>query len=545
MSTYFAILTEVGEAKLANAIALGQTLKLKNLAVGDGNGNLPMPSRTQKALVHEVRRAGLNQLTIDPANASQIIVEQVLPEDVGGWWIREIGIYDEAGDLCAVANCPPSYKPLMTEGSGRTQVVRIVLIVASTAAIELKIDPSVILATRKYVDDQDITVRAYSDAQLAKHLAAVDPHPLLAKIAYVDQQDTSARAYADQQLAAHLNAADPHPLLAKITYVDQQDTSARAYGDQQLAKHLAAADPHPLLAKIAYVDQQDASARAYGDQQLAGHLNAANPHPQLAQRSYVDQRDNDVIVYGDQRLAGHQASADPHPQYSMKTVATPPKFDESNRLVNAEFVQRAQGNMVQYRDVLESRTLTAQDMGCALYFPYAGKVLTIPTPASLGIPPNSGKCVKFFGLVNAGTLVAAAGVTIGFDVSMVQSITIKVGQYLTLMETGTNVWQVIDSTAEMWRNADFASALAINGYQKMAGGMIIQKGLVLTSSASEFVRFTFPIRFPGTENPTVVVSPINGGTQLYSAWHGTPTASHVDIKGSEPAMYIDVLAIGY
>ena len=101
MSTYFAILTEVGEAKLANAIALGQTLKLKNLAVGDGNGNLPMPSRTQKALVREVRRAGLNQLTIDPANTSQIIVEQVLPEDVGGWWIREIGIFDEAGDLCA------------------------------------------------------------------------------------------------------------------------------------------------------------------------------------------------------------------------------------------------------------------------------------------------------------------------------------------------------------------------------------------------------------------------------------------------------------
>ena len=155
MSTYFAILTQVGEAKLANAIALGQTLKLKKMGVGDGNGALPIPDRMQKALVHEVRRADLNQLAIDPANASQIIVEQVLPEDVGGWWLREIGIYDEAGDLCAVANCPPSYKPLMAEGSGRTQVVRVVLIVASTAAIELKIDPSVVLATRKYADEQD------------------------------------------------------------------------------------------------------------------------------------------------------------------------------------------------------------------------------------------------------------------------------------------------------------------------------------------------------------------------------------------------------
>lgn len=177
MSTYFAILTQVGEAKLANAIALGQTLKLKKMGVGDGNGALPTPDRAQKALVREMRRADLNQLAIDPANASQIIVEQVLPENVGGWWIREIGIYDEAGDLCAVANCPPSYKPVMAEGSARTQVVRVVLIVASTAAIELKIDPAIILATRQYVDEQIITVRAYSDEQLAKHLAAADPHP--------------------------------------------------------------------------------------------------------------------------------------------------------------------------------------------------------------------------------------------------------------------------------------------------------------------------------------------------------------------------------
>lgn len=170
MSTYFAVLTQVGEAKLANAIALGQTLKLKKMGVGDGNGALPIPDRMQKALVHEVRRADLNQLAIDQANASQIIVEQVLPEDVGGWWLREIGIYDEAGDLCAVANCPPSYKPLMVEGSGRTQVVRVVLIVASTAAIELKIDPSVVLATRKYADDKA------AEAVMA-HEAKANPHP--------------------------------------------------------------------------------------------------------------------------------------------------------------------------------------------------------------------------------------------------------------------------------------------------------------------------------------------------------------------------------
>ncbi|MCC7641426.1 MULTISPECIES: phage tail protein [unclassified Janthinobacterium] len=164
MSTYFAILTQVGEAKLANAIALGQTLKLKKMGVGDGNGALPIPDRMQKALVREVRRADLNQLAIDPANPSQIIAEQVLPEEVGGWWIREIGLYDEAGDLCAVANCPPSYKPVMAEGSARTQVVRVVLIVASTAAIELKIDPSIVLATRGYVEQYAAKIGHQHDA---------------------------------------------------------------------------------------------------------------------------------------------------------------------------------------------------------------------------------------------------------------------------------------------------------------------------------------------------------------------------------------------
>lgn len=153
--TYFALITNVGAAKLANATALGTTLKITHLAVGDGGGAVPTPDATRTALVNEVRRAPLNSLSTDPSNASQIIAEQVIPESVGGWWIREMGLYDEAGSLIAYANCAPSYKPQLAEGSGRTQTVRIVLIVSSTAAVELKIDPSVVLATRKYVDDQD------------------------------------------------------------------------------------------------------------------------------------------------------------------------------------------------------------------------------------------------------------------------------------------------------------------------------------------------------------------------------------------------------
>ncbi|MFA2494177.1 phage tail protein [Escherichia coli] len=173
---YYALLTNVGAAKLANATALGEQVEITQMAVGDGNGALPTPNPAQTALVHELRRAPLNTLTIDPVNTNQIIAEQVIPEDVGGWWIREIGLYDSKGDLIAIANCAETYKPLLQEGSGRMQVIRVILIVSSTQAVTLKIDPSVVLATRQYVDDQIIQVKAFVDQQLAAHIAAADPH---------------------------------------------------------------------------------------------------------------------------------------------------------------------------------------------------------------------------------------------------------------------------------------------------------------------------------------------------------------------------------
>ncbi|ALZ84710.1 hypothetical protein APT59_11080 [Pseudomonas oryzihabitans] len=151
--TYYAILTAIGEAKLANAAALNTTLKLAKMAVGDGGGVVPTPNRSQTALVGEWYRAGLNTLAVDPNNTSQIIAELVIPEATGGSWIREMGLIDADGNLIAVANTPPSYKPQLAEGSGRTQVLRMVLVVSSTSAVELKIDPSVVLATRQYVDD--------------------------------------------------------------------------------------------------------------------------------------------------------------------------------------------------------------------------------------------------------------------------------------------------------------------------------------------------------------------------------------------------------
>lgn len=166
---YFAILTNQGAVRLANATMLGTKLNITQMAVGDGNGTLPTPDPAQTKLINQTRIAPINSLSVDANDAGQIIAEQIIPENEGGFFIREIGLYDEDGILIAVANCPETYKPLLAEGSGRTQTIRMILVVSSTSAITLKIDPSVVLSTRQYVDDKVIEVKAYADSLLRTH----------------------------------------------------------------------------------------------------------------------------------------------------------------------------------------------------------------------------------------------------------------------------------------------------------------------------------------------------------------------------------------
>lgn len=162
-SQFFAILTAVGEAKQANATALGQPWTFSQMGVGEANGTDPIPNRAQTRLINEWRRAAVNQVRTDPANPNIIITEQVIPADVGGKWIREIGLYDADGDLVAVANCAPSFKPLLVQGTGKTQIIRMNFIVANTASVVLKIDPAIVLATREYVDTQIVEAMAKMD----------------------------------------------------------------------------------------------------------------------------------------------------------------------------------------------------------------------------------------------------------------------------------------------------------------------------------------------------------------------------------------------
>lgn len=150
---YFTLLTKIGQASIANAIALGQKVNLTEMAIGDGNGNPTVPKESQTELVKEVYRAHVNQLMTDPDNPNYLIAEMIVPTNVGGWSVREVGLFDEAKNLIAIANFPETYKPKLEEGSGRDLVIRIILQVQSTDAVTLKIDPAVILASQAWVKE--------------------------------------------------------------------------------------------------------------------------------------------------------------------------------------------------------------------------------------------------------------------------------------------------------------------------------------------------------------------------------------------------------
>ncbi|KFC80547.1 phage tail protein [Buttiauxella agrestis] len=151
---YKTLITTAGAAKLAAATASGTKITLTHMAVGDGGGTLPVPDVGQTKLIAEKWRAALNKISVDAKNKNYVVAELVIPPEVGGFWLREMGLYDTDGTLIAVANMAESYKPELAEGSGRAQTLRMVIIVSALESVELVIDTTTVMATQDYVDDK-------------------------------------------------------------------------------------------------------------------------------------------------------------------------------------------------------------------------------------------------------------------------------------------------------------------------------------------------------------------------------------------------------
>ncbi|MCO7988126.1 tail fiber protein [Escherichia fergusonii] len=152
-SEFFTILTTAGKAKIASALTEQKQIRLQTMVVGDGNGKYIEPTESQTKVVHEVWRGQLNTLKIAPDNPAWVIAEAIIPEQVGGWYVREVGLLDTDGTLVAIGKFPETYKPRLPAGASKQIVIRAVMEVTNADAVTLLIDPSVVVATREYVDD--------------------------------------------------------------------------------------------------------------------------------------------------------------------------------------------------------------------------------------------------------------------------------------------------------------------------------------------------------------------------------------------------------
>ncbi|HDY7027235.1 TPA: phage tail protein, partial [Klebsiella pneumoniae] len=164
---YLTLLTEYGSQRIAQAALSGASVDFAEMAVGDGGGKVPAPSAGQTRLVNEVYRAPLNRVVIADDAANIIRTEMIMLPQVGGFWIREAALYDGAGKCLAVASLPPSYKPKLSEGSGRLHAINLWIAVSNTAQVELKADPSVILATEGEVRKAKDEAKDYTDSEIS------------------------------------------------------------------------------------------------------------------------------------------------------------------------------------------------------------------------------------------------------------------------------------------------------------------------------------------------------------------------------------------
>lgn len=239
MSTFYTLLTALGSGALTNAYAGGTTINLTHLAVGDGNGAFVTPVEGMTTLVHERHRVPISALAADATNPNWLIAEAVIPSAVGGFTVREVGLFDAGNKLIAVGNFPETYKPTLAEGSGRDLLIRMIIETSNAAQVTLTIDPSVVLATNASI----------ANAVLA-HEVKPDPHPQYIKTSQrgaingvaplvnnlVPMENLPPAIASDAELAASLYAhvdplTDPHP-----QYITADDLSV-ALLDSRARRH--------------------------------------------------------------------------------------------------------------------------------------------------------------------------------------------------------------------------------------------------------------------------------------------------------------------
>ena len=483
------VITDTGAKKLAQAAAPdGKPVRLTHMAVGDGGGTLPTPDSKQTRLVHEVWRHTVNRVILDATHQNRIIAELVIPPETGGFWIREIGVFDEHGDLIAVGNTAESYKPTVAEGSGRAQTFRTILTVSSTATVALTVDNTMVMATVDYVDD-----KLKEHEQSRRH-----PDASLTAKGFV--QLSSATNSVSETQAATPKAVKAAYDLANGKYT-AQDASTTRKGLVQLSS--ATNSTSETLAatskavKAAYdlangkYTAQDATTARKGIVQLSSATNstsetlAATPK---AVKAVMDET-NKKAPLNSPALTG------------TPTTPTAPKGTNNTQIASTAYVMAAIAALVDSSpDALNTLNELAAALGNDPNF------ATTMTNALAGKQPKDATLTALAGLATAadkfpyftGNDVASLATLtkVGRDI-LAKSTVAAVIEYLGLRELGTSGEKIpLLSTANTWTNR-----------QTFSGGLSGElSGNASTAAKLKTARKISNVAFDGSSDITLKAS---------------------------------------
>ncbi|WP_124313084.1 phage tail protein [Pseudomonas chlororaphis] len=484
-SIFGGMLTTQGAAKKTNCDALGVPWELSYMLIGDANGTDPVPDPSQTRLINQVYRAQINQLYVSPTDDRVLVAEVVLPPDVGGWWIRELALEDKDGVFCAIANAPPSYKPLLGQNSGRHQVVRVHVITSSTANIQLKIDPSVVLATREYVDQR-----------------------IMEELYKLDSKQSV-------RVATTANIA--------LTGLQTIDGIVLAAGDRVLVKNQVVAKDNGLYVAAAgfWARAADADSNAEVTSALLVSVEQGASQADTRWQLITD----GAIVLGTTALTFQNVTQGFAPINSpafqgTPTTPTPPQFDNSQRSATSEFVQRALGNKAGVRVVDTSVALTAAEAGFVILANIASNgVITLPAFST--VRPGASFYIQCGAATNAISVKAPAGMAFGAPLvgADPSSVTIQPGSAIEFI--------YLSASTILATNGAGVAQLASSGFQKMSSGQIRQWGLG-TANSSGTALVTFPIQFPNA-CLRVLTTPRNNAAYNATASVGIATAQNVTV----------------
>lgn len=568
---FFTILTATGRNKLAAATATGTPLTLTQMAVGDGdNGAYYSPTEAQTALKHEVWRGAINHLAVDANNPNWIVAELVIPDNVGGFYIREVGLFDSTGAMIAVGKFPESYKPTLATGSNKQLYVRMILEVANTSAVTLLVDPSVVLATRQYCDDKVAdelnkrdgkqSVRVATTAAIAlAGLQTIDGVVLVAgdRVLVKDQAAgaengiyvAAAGAWAratDADSGTKLNAGALVPVEAGTVNADTiwmlKTDGAIIVGATPIAFQWAGGLNAPTQAAG---DNSAKIANTAFVQAAIAALVASSPAALDTLNELAAALGNDANFAATVTNALALKAPLASPAFTgAPTTPKPAQFDASTKLVTASFVKEAGLLFNTWVTYSATGVISIADAGRAIQLAPASPI-TLTLPASNAAPSGTALFLRNTGSFNVTIQRGGADTLVVGNAGSRTSIVLLPGDDLLLITNAVNNWFCVSGSAQLSGSGQFSASISGNGYKKGPAGEIDQWVYAATgTSVAGSMMVTLPIAFPSTFLSAVACSANGSSPATAVGIGGGSTLTQVQVYFAANTSGVFVRAIG-